>query len=253
MLIVFQRSQDTLRPLFPDNNASTFFNKEWVKDGSIAQLHSRDDAEFWNGYKRKLFYLAPVLVGISLALYWLYFGLRITFIISAQNAKRSFFPLAWVFVTVEVMVAIPIFMQNFWTMFALKKRRRPKLRLIGNDVPTVDIFVTCCGEDDDLVLDTVRAACDQDYPQDKFRVIVLDDGKSASLDRMVRDLADSTYPNLYYKSRPKFPGVPHHFKAGNLNYGLDEVHTMPGGAGQFMAALDADMVCILFQANKHYD
>jgi len=126
-------------------------------------------------------------------------------------------------------------------MFALKKRRRPKLRLIGNDVPTVDVFVTCCGEDDDLVLDTVRAACAQDYPQDKFRVIVLDDGKSAGLERAVRDVAD-TYPNLYYKSRPKFPGVPHHFKAGNLNYGLDEVHTMPGGAGQFMAALDADMV-----------
>ena len=128
-------------------------------------------------------------------------------------------------------------------MFALKKRRRPKLRLIGQDVPTVDIFVTCCGEDDDLVLDTVRGACTQDYPQDKFRVIVLDDGKSPSLEHAVRVLAD-IWPNLYYKSRPKFPGVPHHFKAGNLNYGLDEVHTMPGGAGQFMAALDADMVCM---------
>jgi len=184
------------------------------------------------------------LTGLSLALYWLYFGLRITFILAAQKARRTTFPLAWIFVAIEVSVAIPVFMQNFWTMFALKKRARPKLRLIGNDVPTVDIFVTCCGEDDDLVLDTVRAACAQDYPQDKFRVIVLDDGKSAGLERLTRDLAD-TYPNLYYKSRPKFPGVPHHFKAGNLNYGLDEVHTMPGGAGQFMAALDADMVCML--------
>lgn len=185
------------------------------------------------------------MVGLSLALYWIYFILRIVFIVSAQKTKRTTFPLAWIFVSVEICVAIPIFMQNFWTMFALKKRRRPKLRLIGNDVPTIDVFITCCGEDNDLILDTVRATCDQDWPQDKFRVIVLDDGKSAELERAVRDLSD-TFPNLYYKSRPKFPGVPHHFKAGNLNYGLDEVHTLPGGAAQFMAALDADMVCTSF-------
>lgn len=51
-----------------------------------------------------------------------------------------------------------------------------------------------------------------------------------------------TYPNLYYIARPKYPGVPHHFKAGNLNYGLEQVHLMPGGAYQYMAALDADMI-----------
>ena len=50
------------------------------------------------------------------------------------------------------------------------------------------------------------------------------------------------YSNLWYRARTKIPGVPHHFKAGNLNYGLDEVHNMPGGAARFMAALDADMI-----------
>ena len=108
-------------------------------------------------------------------------------------------------------------------------------------MPTVDVFVTCCGEDDDLILDTVRAACDIDYPVDRFRVILLDDGKAESLEKAIFALQD-TYPNLHYKSREKIPGVPHHFKAGNLNYGLDEVHNMPGGASQFMAALDADMI-----------
>ena len=72
---------------------------------------------------------------------------------------------------------------------ALKKRGRPKLRLTGNDVPTVDVFVTCCGEDDEVVLDTVRGACDQDYPRDRFRVIVLDDAKSATLEASVRQRA----------------------------------------------------------------
>ena len=132
-------------------------------------------------------------------------------------------------------------MQTFWSLFVLKKRNRPKLRLIGNDVPTVDVLITCCGEDDDLIMDTVRAACDLDYPDDRFRVILLDDGKSAPLERACEDLKD-IYSNIFYKARAKIPGVPHHFKAGNLNYGLDEVHNMPGGAGEFMAALDADMI-----------
>ena len=56
-------------------------------------------------------------------------------------------------------------------------------------------------------------------------------------------------------AREKIPGKPHHFKAGNLNYGLEQTTLLPGGAGQFMAALDADMVITNFppvhSANIH--
>lgn len=110
-----------------------------------------------------------------------------------------------------------------------------------DEVPAVDVFVTCCGEDDEVVLDTVRAACDQDYPRDRFRVIVLDDGQSSGLEAAVNQLV-SVYSNVWYMAREKIPGVPHHFKAGNLNYGLKQVDLLPGGASEFMAALDADMV-----------
>lgn len=132
-------------------------------------------------------------------------------------------------------------MHNIWTMLAMKNRSRPKLRLLGNNVPTVDVFITCCREDNESIMDTVHAACDLNYPYEKFRVIVLDDGKSEPLEEMCRRLA-MTYRNLYYMARPKFPDIPHHFKAGNLNYGLEAVHHLPNGAGEFMAALDADMV-----------
>ena len=90
-------------------------------------------------------------------------------------------------------------------------------------------------------MDTIRACCDLDYPQDRFRVILCDDGKKNTLGASIEDLKDQ-YPNVFYRQREKIPGVPHHFKAGNLNYGLDECHNMPGGAGEFMAALDADMI-----------
>lgn len=215
--------------------------QDWVKEGYIARLHDRDDSEIWKGWKRLLFRFVPFLTLLNTALYLLYLAYRIYCVIDAQRVRGMVFAQAWVFIGVEIAVAIPSLMHNLWTMWAMKKRHRPKLRLVADDVPSVDVFVTCCGEDDDVVIDTVRGACDIDYPRDRFRVIVLDDGKSASLEAAVNHL-DLTYRNVFYMARTKIPGVPHHFKAGNLNYGLEMSLQLPGGASQFMAALDADMV-----------
>jgi cellulose synthase/poly-beta-1,6-N-acetylglucosamine synthase-like glycosyltransferase len=108
-------------------------------------------------------------------------------------------------------------------------------------VPTVDVFITCCKEDVDVVLDTTRAACAIDYPQERFRVVVLDDGKDAELEKAVKNLSQE-YSNLYYHARIKIKGIPHHFKAGNLTGGTEFVTKLPGGEGEFIAALDADMI-----------
>jgi cellulose synthase/poly-beta-1,6-N-acetylglucosamine synthase-like glycosyltransferase len=128
-----------------------------------------------------------------------------------------------------------------YQMLSIRGRRRPKLRLVGKNVPTVDVFITCCKEDVDTVLDTTRAACAVDYPQDRFRVVVLDDGKDAELEKAIEDLSQE-YPNLYYHARIKIKGVPHHFKAGNLTGGTHFVTRVDGGEGEFIAALDADMI-----------
>ncbi|KAG5816544.1 hypothetical protein H9Q74_000835 [Fusarium xylarioides] len=245
---LMNQSHPSLAALLPggssphSSSSNTLYNKDYIVDSSTIQhVHKRDDAEIWGGWKRWVFRLVPVLTFANTGLYLAYLALRIACVIWAQNAADTTYAGAWIFIGVEVATAIPSLMHNTWTMWSMKKRNRPKLRLIGNDVPTVDAFITCCGEDDDLVMDTVRAACDLDYPQDRFRVILLDDGKSAGLQEACAKLS-MIYPNLYYMARVKIPGQPHHFKAGNLNYGLDEVHKLPGGAGQFMAALDADMI-----------
>lgn len=105
----------------------------------------------------------------------------------------------------------------------------------------MDAFITCCGEETDVILDTVRAACDVDYPANRFRVILLDDGGSAELSAQVT-IMQGRYSNLYYTARKKAPGVPHHYKAGNLNHGLDYVKQLEGGPAEYIAALDADMI-----------
>ncbi|CZT09762.1 probable glycosyl transferase [Rhynchosporium graminicola] len=208
---------------------------------AIARLHERDDAEIWKGWRRWVFRFIPVLAFTNTSLYLSYLALRIYCVVSAQRTQKTTYPGAWVFLSLELAVAIPSQMHNVWTMLALKKRNRPKLRLEGEEAPTVDIFITCCGEDDEVVLDTLRAACVLNYPQDQLRVIVLDDGGSESLKVSVGHII-AYHTNVYYMAREKIPGVPHHFKAGNLNYGLDQVHSLPGGAGEYMAALDADMI-----------
>ncbi|KAL2694772.1 hypothetical protein Neosp_001359 [[Neocosmospora] mangrovei] len=235
------QSHLSLAALLPGSTARNSSKDFSVDESAIQQVHKRDDSDIWKGWKRWVFKLVPILTFANTGLYLAYLALRVACVIWAQNAADETYAAAWVFIAVEIAVAIPSLMHNTWTMWSMKKRQRPKLRLTGNDVPTVDAFITCCGEDDDLVMDTVRAACDLDYPRDRFRVVILDDGKSAGLEAQCAKLA-LTYPNLYYMARIKVPGQPHHFKAGNLNYGLDQVHLLPGGAGQFMAALDADMI-----------
>ncbi|KEY71812.1 hypothetical protein S7711_09021 [Stachybotrys chartarum IBT 7711] len=221
---------------------SPVLNSAPLKDGfAITSLHERDDSDIWKGWRRNVFFLVPLMTFLQAGCYLLYLGYRMACVIFAQQAGNEVYIQAWVFIGIEVVVAIPPLLHNMWTMWAIKKRGRPKLRLIGENVPTVDVFVTCCGEDVDVIMDTVRAACYLDYPLDRFRVLLLDDGKDPELEEAMAKLS-VMFPNAIYVARPKFPGVPHHFKAGNLNYGLDHVHTLPGGAGQFMAALDADMI-----------
>ena len=119
------------------------------------------------------------------------------------------------------------------------RTRAGRLRLEDENPPRVDVFITCAGEDHDTVYNTVEAACASDYPSQCFRVIVLDDSGSTELSNSVKELA-KTRPNLYYSARIK--GKDHHFKAGNLNHGLDFVKSLPGGAAGYVAALDADMI-----------
>jgi cellulose synthase/poly-beta-1,6-N-acetylglucosamine synthase-like glycosyltransferase len=119
--------------------------------------------------------------------------------------------------------------------------QRPKLRLLGSRVPAVDVIVTSCGEDPDVVLDTVKAACVMDYPRKRFRVVVSDDGADNELKARVYALRKS-YSNLFYHARNK-AGLGHHgFKAGNINKAVRFVADLPGGPSPWIFVLDADMI-----------
>ena len=118
-------------------------------------------------------------------------------------------------------------------------RIRSMYRLVGDKVPTVDVLIPCCGESLDVVLDTIRAACSLDYPKERYRVILLDDGNSIHLKGQVATL-QKTHWNLLYTSREV--NVVAHSKALNLNHGLCFVETLKTGSSEYVAVLDVDMI-----------
>jgi cellulose synthase/poly-beta-1,6-N-acetylglucosamine synthase-like glycosyltransferase len=116
---------------------------------------------------------------------------------------------------------------------AFRQPKRPQLSLEWErpeDVPTVDVIITCCGEDLDVLLDTVRATCNIDYPADRYRVFLSDDGRSAELRTAVESL-ETIGPKLIYTAREK-PAVKD-YKAGNLNHGLRFSKSLPNQSWRF--------------------
>ncbi|KAH8822233.1 nucleotide-diphospho-sugar transferase [Flagelloscypha sp. PMI_526] len=115
---------------------------------------------------------------------------------------------------------------------------RKRLELVGNNVPQIDIVITCCNEPIDVIQDTVLGALALDYPRDAYRVIVSDDGASPAIASWVA--MQKLHDNLYYTARQK-PSVPD-FKTGNLNHAIRFTKGLPGGPAPFFSSLDADMI-----------
>ncbi|KAJ5127200.1 nucleotide-diphospho-sugar transferase [Penicillium atrosanguineum] len=116
---------------------------------------------------------------------------------------------------------------------------RKRLRLMGKlDLPRVDVLLPCCGEEVDVIMDTVHAACNLDYPISQFRILVLDDGGSSMLEKAVTKMR-SQWPQLSYHSRGRQSGQVF-AKSGNMNYALSTLQQefQP----EFCAVLDADSI-----------
>lgn len=91
---------------------------------------------------------------------------------------------------------------------------------------TVDIFVTVVNEPLDILKRTLVGCMNQDYPSEKYRVYVLDDGQRED----VRSLADSLGCG-YVRRTERL-----HAKAGNINHALQYT------SGELIAIFDTDQV-----------
>jgi cellulose synthase (UDP-forming) len=96
----------------------------------------------------------------------------------------------------------------------------------GGPLPTVDVFIPTYNESREVLEATLAGARALDYPPERVRVWVLDDGRRPWL----RELCAAG--SVGYFARPSNE----HGKAGNLNFAL------PRTAGELVLVIDADFV-----------
>lgn len=112
------------------------------------------------------------------------------------------------------------FVQNAWPL----QRRALALDLPPDQWPVVDVFIPTYNEPLEVLRPTVLAARDLDWPADRLRVHLLDDGRREA----VRAFAAEA--GVHYLTRPDNA----HAKAGNLN------HALARSDGVFVAIFDCD-------------
>lgn len=105
---------------------------------------------------------------------------------------------------------------------------RPVVEITGEASawPMVDVFIPTYNEDLAIVRTTVFAAQGMDYPADRFRVFILDDGRRPEFRAFAREAG------CEYLTRPDNL----HAKAGNLNAALERTD------GALIAIFDCDHV-----------
>jgi cellulose synthase (UDP-forming) len=84
-----------------------------------------------------------------------------------------------------------MFTIGLWRPLERQVRSLDQLRpaLPEQQFPAVDIFITCYNEPVEMVEATARAALGIDYPANKLRIYILDDGKSEQMRAMAQNLA----------------------------------------------------------------
>lgn len=110
----------------------------------------------------------------------------------------------------------------------LRPLKRPPLPLEGDPAewPTVDVLIPTYNEPLHVVKGTVLAAAALDYPADKLRVLLLDDGRRDEF----REFAEQA--GVEYVTRNNNA----HAKAGNINHALTRL------SGEFVTIFDCDHV-----------
>ncbi|WP_312795889.1 UDP-forming cellulose synthase catalytic subunit [Tianweitania sp.] len=140
-----------------------------------------------------------------------------------------------------MMLAISLFVVAL--PLPAKPSRAKEQREKWDDLPTVDVFIPTYNEDSDLLAKTIAASVSMDYPADKFKVWLLDDGGSVQK-RNSAKITDAHAAEARYVELKKLAedlGATYitrerneHAKAGNLNNALEH------STGDLIAVFDAD-------------
>ena len=172
-------------------------------------------------FKNKKLQLALILISLlctSRYIWWratttLYFDSYIELILGSLLFIAELYSLA---------ILLFGYIQTCWPL----KRTTAPLPKDTSLWPTVDLFIPTYNESIDIVKDTALAAQCIEYPKDKLKIYILDDGKRDEFRQLAEDI------QVGYMIRPDN----NHAKAGNLNHALTKTH------GELICIFDCDHV-----------
>jgi cellulose synthase (UDP-forming) len=164
-----------------------------------------------------------IMIGISLLMTMRYLYWRVTTTLDFETTADAFFGYLLLFAELYGITCLVLgYIQTAWPL-----ERQPVM--IDRPVaewPTVDVFIPTYNEDLSVVRLSVLAALTLDWPADKLRVYLLDDGRRDEF----RDFAQNC--GAIYLTRDNN----RHAKAGNLNEALKRTN------GDFVAIFDCDHI-----------
>lgn len=194
-------------------------------------------------YRSKKFHLQPwrlifILLAAFMALRYIQWRAFDTLI---YTGPLDFIGMSLLFLA-EVYGLIIYFLGMFVNIWPLESRHIP-LPVETEKLPTVDIFIPTYNEPDEIIRITATAASQLDYPREKLRIYIIDDGGThakrnhpdqgmSAWERhfRIREMADEL--GIGYITRE----TNHHAKAGNINHALQNTD------GDLVLVLDCDHV-----------
>ena len=72
---------------------------------AVEKYNDKDDAGYVATWKMRLHQLLPVSSVAAIGAYWLYVAFRIRYTVALQHVRHIVFPVAWIFLAIEVGVA----------------------------------------------------------------------------------------------------------------------------------------------------
>ncbi|TPW32458.1 UDP-forming cellulose synthase catalytic subunit [Martelella alba] len=182
--------------------------------------------------------LIALAFGTSIVLRYVYW--RTTSTLPPITELQNFIP-GLILYLAEMFSVVMLGLSLF--VVALPLPVRPRWGKLEGDLPYVDVYVPSYNEDYQLLANTLAAAKAMDYPSDKLKVYLLDDGgteqKRNSKNLVEASLAQTRYKELRqlcaelgvgYITRPRNE----HAKAGNMNHALQYTN------GDLIVVFDAD-------------
>jgi cellulose synthase (UDP-forming) len=169
----------------------------------------------------RLIILAMIALSVVSSLRYMYW--RLTSSLGFEHVLDMVFGYGLVLAELYALLVLLFgYLQTSWPL-----RRRPYPLPVDNTLwPVVDVFIPTYNEPLEIVKLTAMAAQAIDWPKDKLRVHVLDDGRRDEFRQFCKAAG------IGYIIRPDN----NHAKAGNLNWALKQT------SGDYIAIFDADHV-----------